>query len=241
MEAFMRLHFPLFVFVLGLCMLATLPGCSSKPTGANGSAANGPTDNGSSASNTSSTTPAPAPEAKADVKPAPLPPAVVPAGTSVTVRLGQTVGSKVSQPGQTFSATVAHPVEVAGQTVIPAGATAAGTVVDAKPLGHFAGGARLQLTLTSINLNGMDQPVQTSSVVRVLKGKGKRTGIMAGGGAGLGALIGGLAGGGKGAAIGALAGGGAGTAGGALTGNKEIVLPAESAVTFKLSQPLEVK
>ena len=64
---------------------------------------------------------------------------------------------------------------------------------------------------------------------------------MAGGGAGLGALIGGLAGGGKGAAIGALAGGGAGTAGAAFTGNKDIVLPAESALSFKLDQPLTLR
>jgi hypothetical protein len=64
---------------------------------------------------------------------------------------------------------------------------------------------------------------------------------MIGGGGGVGALIGGLAGGGKGAAIGAVAGAGAGTAGTAFTGNKEIVLPAESALSFKLEQPLEVK
>jgi len=64
---------------------------------------------------------------------------------------------------------------------------------------------------------------------------------MVGGGAGLGALIGGLAGGGKGAAIGALAGAGAGTAGTAFTGNKDVVLPAETALSFKLDQPLELK
>ena len=64
---------------------------------------------------------------------------------------------------------------------------------------------------------------------------------MVGGGAGAGALIGALAGGGKGAAIGALAGGGAGTAGAAFTGNKDLTLPAESAVSFKLLQPIEVK
>ena len=39
----------------------------------------------------------------------------------------------------------------------------------------------------------------------------------------------------------ALAGGGAGTAGAAFTGNKEITLPAETALTFKLKQPIEVK
>src|SRR5581483_3096072 len=76
---------------------------------------------------------------------------------------------------------------------------------------------------------------------RSAKGKGKRTAVAVGGGAGLGALIGGLAGGGKGAAIGAAAGAGAGTAGAAFTGNKDIVLPAESTVSFRLVQPLEIK
>jgi hypothetical protein len=84
-------------------------------------------------------------------------------------------------------------------------------------------------------------PVQTAMVTQNAKGKGKRTGVMAGGGAGLGALIGGLAGGGKGAAIGAVAGAGAGTAGSAFTGNKDIVLPAESAVAFTLSEPLKIR
>jgi hypothetical protein len=231
----MRARIP--ALILGVYLLAALAGCSSKPTGANG--ANNPGD--SAAPSPTATMSPPAEDSKAAAKIAPLPPAVVPSGTPITVRLAQAVGSKISEPGQAFSATVATPVEVSGQTVIPAGATASGTVVDAKPLGHFAGGARLQLQLGSINVNGNDQPVRTSSLVRVMKGKGKRTGIMAGGGAGLGAIIGGLAGGGKGAVIGALAGGGAGTAGGALTGNKEIVLPAESAVTFRLVRPLEIK
>ncbi|HEY6184081.1 MAG TPA: hypothetical protein VIW67_17670, partial [Terriglobales bacterium] len=155
----------------------------------------------------------------------------------LTVNLGQAVGSKISETGQTFSATLAQPVTVGGETVLAKGATASGTVVDAKPLGKFKGGAVLQLKLNTV----ADMPVETSSVVRTEKGKGKRTATMVGGGAGLGALIGGLAGGGKGAAIGALAGAGAGTAGSAYTGNKDIVLPAESAVSFKLEQPLEIK
>lgn len=167
--------------------------------------------------------------------------AIVPAGTVLTVRLGETLGSKVSQPGQAFTATVAKAIDVDGKTVIPSGSTATGTVMDAKPLGRFKGGARLQLKLTSVNVDGTEMPVQTSSLVRTAKGKGKRTATMIGGGAGLGALIGGLAGGGKGAAIGAAAGAGAGTAGTAFTGNKDIILPAESAVSFTLSEPVEIK
>jgi hypothetical protein len=159
----------------------------------------------------------------------------------VTVRLAQAVGSKLSQAGQSFSGTVASAIVIDGRTAIPAGATASGTVVDAKPLGRFAGGASLSLQLTSINLRGTDRAIQTSVVSQTAKGKGKRTAVLAGGGAAVGALIGGLAGGGKGAGIGALAGGGAGTGGAAFTGNKDIVLPAESALSFTLTQSLEVK
>jgi hypothetical protein len=166
---------------------------------------------------------------------------VIPAGTVVTVRLGQALGSKISTPGETFAATLASPVTVGGNTVIPIGANASGIVVDAKPLGKFKGAATLDLKLTSINVNGADHSVETSALVRTAKGKGKRTATMIGGGAGLGALIGGLAGGGKGAAIGAVAGAGAGTAGTVFTGNKDVVLPAESALSFRLNQPLELK
>ena len=164
----------------------------------------------------------------------------VPAGKVVTVKLADAVGSKISQPGQSFGGSLANPVEVDGAVVIPAGARVEGEVVDAKPLGRFKGGALLELKLNSIRVSGEQMPVQTSMVTQTLKGKGKRTGVLVGGGAGLGALIGGLAGGGKGAAIGAVAGAGAGTAGSAYTGNKEIVLPAESAVAFTLKAPLKI-
>jgi len=45
----------------------------------------------------------------------------------------------------------------------------------------------------------------------------------------------------KGAAIGAGAGAGAGAGGSAFTGNKEIVLPAESDVTFELTQEIKLE
>jgi hypothetical protein len=175
---------------------------------------------------------------QAEAKPEPI---VVPAGTAITVRLSEAVGSKISQPGESFSGTVAHSVVIGGRTAIPAGTAVTGTVVDAKPLGRFAGGASLTLRLSSINLNGTSREIQSSAVSRTEKGKGKRTAVLAGGGAAVGALIGGLAGGGKGAGIGALAGGGAGTGGAAFTGNKDIVLPAESALSFTLEQPLEIR
>jgi hypothetical protein len=116
-----------------------------------------------------------------------------------------------------------------------------GTVIEAKPLGRFAGGAELQVRLESINLNGSPVPVRTAVQTFSAKGKGKRTAVMTGGGAALGGIIGGLAGGGKGAAIGLAAGGGAGAGGSAFTRNKDIVLPAESLISFELSHSLEIR
>jgi hypothetical protein len=164
----------------------------------------------------------------------------IPAGKVLTVSLADTVGSKVSQPDQSFGGSLAKPVDVDGEVAIPAGARVEGVVVDAKPLGRFKGGALLQLKLNSVQVNGEQVPVHTATFTMTLKGKGKRSAVMIGGGAGLGALIGGLAGGGKGAAIGAGAGAGAGTAGTAFTGNKEIVLPAESAVPFTLKESITI-
>ena len=165
----------------------------------------------------------------------------VPAGTVITVRLDEALGSKLSQSGQNFSATVAEPIEIDGKVAIPKGSAGSGTVVDAKPLGKFKGGAVLQIRLDSVSVGGKNYALETASVNRAIKGKGKRTATMIGGGAGAGAIIGAIAGGGKGAAIGAAIGAGAGTAGAVYTGNKEIVLPAESLVSFKTLQAVEIK
>jgi len=173
---------------------------------------------------------------------APVPPKIVtvPAGTELAVRLSQEVGSKVSQSGDTFRGTLMRPVEVNGEAAIPQGAEVVGHVAEAVPLGRFKGGAKLELALDSVIVHGTTYPVK-ASVSRAAQGKGKRTAEMVGGGAGLGAVVGAIAGKGKGAAIGALAGAGAGTAGTAFTGNKDIVLPAESQLTFKIQEPIQLK
>ncbi len=176
---------------------------------------------------------------------APRPPAqsqtmVIPAGTRIRIRLAQTLSTKTTQTGDPFSGTLVDPIRVNGQTIVRAGAQARGVVSEAKSQGRFKGQAILAVRLESVRADGRTYPVRTSRVERVEKGKGKRSAIMTGGGAGAGALIGGLAGGGKGALLGGLLGGGGGAAGSAFTGNHELVLPAETVLTFDLERSVTV-
>jgi hypothetical protein len=153
------------------------------------------------------------------------------------VTITQELNAKKNNVGDGFTGELAAPVTTAsGATVFPRGAHVAGTVVAAKGQGKFKGEGTLAIQLTQIG----GHEVTTSAYVKEQKGKGKRTTGMIAGGTGAGALIGGLAGGGKGAAIGALVGAGAGTAGAAYTGNKDVIIPAESVVSFKLAAPVTV-
>jgi hypothetical protein len=224
--------------VVSLALLLAIAAGCTKP-----STSNAPTaDNSTQGQDKAGGQPAAANSQQAQSEQPQVPETItVPSGKVLTIRLSDAVGSKISQPGQSFGGSLARTVEVNGETVIPVGARVSGEVVDAKPLGRFKCGALLQLRLNSMTINGEQMPVQTATFTQTLKGKGKRTAVLAGGGAGLGALIGGLAGGGKGAAIGAAAGAGAGGTGAAFTGNKEIELPAESAVAFTLKAPLKIK
>ena len=172
--------------------------------------------------------------------PAPPPPIVIPAGTVLTVTIDQTVSTKTSTAGDAFAASLAEPVSVNGATVLPKGTQATGTVVQSASAGHLKGGAILALSLNSLTVHGKKYAIETSSFAESGKGRGKRTVVGAGGGAAVGAIIGAIAGGGKGAAIGAAAGGGAGTAGAAYTGERDIAIPAETRVHFKLTQSLTV-
>ena len=173
--------------------------------------------------------------------PAPPPAIVVPAGTTIVVRTTNALSSKSNKAGEVFEASIAEPVVVGGATVLPAGAGATGKIVQSASAGKMKGEGVLSLALTSLNVKGRSYPVVTEPVSQSQKSRGKRSATMIGGGAGAGALIGGLAGGGKGAAIGALAGGAAGTAGATMTGKRDVEVPAEAVLSFKLSAPLKLQ
>lgn len=187
---------------------------------------------------------APAPTATPAAAPAPPPPPPihVAAETSLAIRVDQRLSAKGSRAGEKFTGEVVDPVKDGnGNTVIPKGAPVTGIVDDAHKRGHFKGASDLELRLTSLTLNGKEYPLETAEMRERKKGKGKRTAAMIGGGAGLGMLIGGVASGGTGLLIGGLAGAGAGTAGAGLTGNRDLVIPAESIVHFKLADDLVIE
>lgn len=164
----------------------------------------------------------------------------MPAGTLIHVILSTTVSSYRNNPGDEFDGSVATPILIDGDEAIPKGAYVRGTVVTAKKQGAIKGEAILSVKLTGIRVRGKDYLIDSSTYGTTEKGKGKRSALVTGGGAVLGALIGGLAGGGKGAAIGAGVGGGGGLAASAATGGKNVELPAESRVTFKLMSPVTI-
>jgi hypothetical protein len=199
--------------------------------------------------------PAPAPEKKKAIakKPNPEPVAkqeppkppqpvviVVPAGTVLNVRLDQPISTKTNKAGDTFTATLSEGVMVNGATVVPRGAQLGGVIAEAASAGKMKGSAKLALQLTQLGVGKTPYQISASMAPQESKGRGKRTAVAGAGGAGVGALVGGIAGGGKGAAIGALVGGGAGTVGGAMTGERDISLPVEQALSFKLEQTLKV-
>ena len=258
----MREKFLVFAASLALSATLILSGCkssapapagapaqSSNPDGSAAPAAPPPAGSPSSAGTAPNAAApnaapavAPAAPASAPVAAAPPPPPepvklTAPAGASVVVTVTEQLSASKNNVGDTFTGVLAQSVKATGGgTVFPRGAHVVGTVVAAKGQGKFKGSGALGIQVTSIS----GRSVSTSAYEKEQKGKGKRTAGFIGGGAGGGALIGGLAGGGKGALIGGLIGAGAGTAGAAFTGNKDVVIPSESAVTFHLTAPVTI-
>jgi hypothetical protein len=181
------------------------------------------------------------PPAPATPPPPPPPQKVtIPAGTSLAVRLVDTIDSEKSQPGETFRATLNSPLSVEGEIAIPSGYDVEGHIVDVKSAGKFAGQSVVVLQLDRISVGGKSYSIQTDEYKRQGSSRGKNTAEKVGAGAAIGAIIGGIAGGGKGAGIGAAAGGGLGGGVQAATKGQQIKLPTETVLNFTLQNPLTV-
>lgn len=178
------------------------------------------------------------------VQAAPPPPrepqrVTVPAGTTITVRLAETINSDQRQPGDSFFATLDQPLVVDGFAIAERGAKVTGSIVEAQQAGRVRGLSAITLQLTKLRTS--DGQEVTISTEKFAKQGEKSTGDDAkkvGIGAALGAAIGAIAGGGKGAAIGAGVGGAAGTGTVMATRGKAVELPVETRLTFKLAEPV---
>jgi hypothetical protein len=184
---------------------------------------------------------APSPSAPATPEAQPVPRKVtIPSGTTLAIRLVDSIDSETAQPGQAFRATLDSPLTVDGDTAIPSGYSVEGHIVDVKSAGKFAGQSLLVLQLDRIAVGSKSYNLQASQYKRQGNSRTRNTVKKVGGGTVLGALIGGIAGGGKGAGIGALAGGALGGGVQAATKGQQINLPSESVLTFTLQEPLAV-
>jgi hypothetical protein len=165
----------------------------------------------------------------------------VPAGTIIPIRITESLDSETTQPGTRFTGVVTHEVVADGMLAIPAGSAVSGRVIDAKDAGHFKRNSLLSIELTSIRREGEPITVATDAYTIAGKGRGTNTAEKVGGGAAIGAVLGGIFGGGKGAAIGAAAGGGGGAAVQGFTRGQQVTIPSETLIRFHLANPLTVR
>ena len=187
--------------------------------------------------------PAPAPVVSA---PAPPPPpafktVTIPAGTTIPVRITQTLDSATTQQGQSFSGTVASDIMADGLVAIRQGTAVTGRVSAVQEAAHYKGSSLLSIELVSLNRHGDSLAVTSEPYTVQGKGRGKNTAAKVGGGAAIGAIIGAIAGGGKGAAIGSAAGAGVGAGANTITRGEQVQIPSESLVNFQLTNTLSLR
>jgi Protein of unknown function (DUF3300) len=152
-------------------------------------------------------------------------------GTEIQVQLLGQLDTGRTQAGEEFSATLAERVRMGSEEAWPRGTQVRGRVVDVVSSGRLKRPASIALQLTQIG----DTSIETETEQIDGKSHAGRNVTLIGGGATVGAVLGGIAGGGKGALIGTAIGAGAGTATAAATGKQEIVLPAETSLTFVIA------
>lgn len=179
--------------------------------------------------------------------PAPAPPpapktetAVFSAGTTVEVQTVDSIDSKTAQAGDEFQATLAQPLIWNSRVIVPKGANVYLRLVAAQTSGQYKGRSELQLTLVRLEFQGINYRLNSATYTEAGGSRGKDTAKTVGGGALVGAIIGAIAGGGKGAAIGGAAGAGAGGVYQGVSKAKQVRIPAETRLDFKLDQPLSI-
>ena len=172
---------------------------------------------------------------------APVPPATPPrhvtlkGGTAVIIRVNDGLSSDRSAGGDSFSGSLADPLVVDGLVIAERGAPVSGQVLNAHRGGPSIGTSLLELDLRTITTSdGQHVPVSTEP--RIFRGDTFASdAARIGGGAAVGAIIGGMAAGTKGAAIGAGVGGVAGAGSVAANRGRPVTVPSETIIRFRLA------
>jgi hypothetical protein len=190
-------------------------------------------------------TPPPAQELPPPPPPPPPPPAfhnvTIAPGTTIPIRITETLDSATTQQGENFTGTVASDIISDGLVVIRQGTPVSGRVVAVQEAAHYKGNSLLTIELTNINRRGEKITVNTDPYSVQGKGRGANTAEKVGGGAAVGAILGGILGGGKGAAIGAAAGGGVGAGANTVTRGQQVQIKSETLIRFNLTNTLSLK
>lgn len=164
-------------------------------------------------------------------------PNYIPPGTDFAVRVNESI--ETNEPGRTFMAEVAQDIlDRSGRVIVPRGSEAELVVVAADG-GGAVGTRTVSLGVNSVKVRGRKHNISTATTQEggaAGLGTNRRTAEMVGGAAAIGTLIGAIAGGGDGAAIGAAVGAAGGAAAQVLTRGKEVRIPAETVLTFRLDQ-----
>jgi hypothetical protein len=178
------------------------------------------------------------------VPPPPAPPepkkVTIPAGTQITVRMIDSIDSDSGHAGQAFRASMDGDLKVDSDVVIPRGSDVFVKLVDVQSAGKMTGRSEVKVQLDRLVVGRNSYPVQSNTYVQEGKSQGAKTAKTVGVGSAIGAIIGGIAGGKKGAVIGAGAGAGGGAAVEAAQKSEQVHIDSETALVFRLENPIEV-
>ena len=158
----------------------------------------------------------------------------IPAGTQLSLVLETPLSSATSHAGDRVEARVERATSEDGRVLLPGGTLLKGRVVDAEASGRVSGKARVIVAFDEIVVRGRAQRLATTEIEAVAGDSHGRDAAIIGGGTAAGAIIGGIAGGGKGAGKGAIIGGLAGAGAVLGTKGKEIEVPAGSRWTVRV-------
>jgi hypothetical protein len=169
---------------------------------------------------------------------------VLPSGTEMSIRTAEDIDSQTAVIGQTFSGIVERDIRGdSDEVVIPAGSHAILVLRDISS-GGATGSPDMLIDVQSLTVGGRRYLVSTTDLKQESGtgiGTNKRTGIAVGGGAAVGSIIGAIAGGGKGATIGALIGAAGGAGVQVLNRGKDVRVPAETLLSFRLNAPVNLQ